>query len=152
MVAAPPAPDTSWLALDAGVLAGVFVPQSTGAAATNLGHPTTPGDAVGDGGSFAAHVGYFPIPRAGLEAQFALMPAGHAAESGTATIASERLSSRSAPSRIGTSGSACCSVRTSSRSTHATDGGIHYGAAFTVALAHDLTLRLEALHLITVRA
>ena len=149
VVAAPPAPDTSWLALDAGVLAGVFVPQHTGAAATNLGHPTTPGDAISTGGSFAAHVGYFPIPRAGLEAQFALMPAGHAAESGTATIASERLSLaiRAVEDRhLGIRVLLGADLLTEH---HATDGGIHYGAAFTVALAHDLTLRLEALHLIT---
>jgi hypothetical protein len=147
--AVPPAPEHRWLAVDAGLLAGLFVPQSTGVAATNLGHPMTAGDAIATGGSIAAQLGIFPIPRAGLEAQLAIMPAGHASASGTAVIVAERLQLAIRAVEDGRYGLRVLVGADLLTQHGATDGGIHYGAAFTLGLARDLALRVEAMHLIT---
>ncbi len=156
-VAPPPPPvGAGWLAVDAGLLAGLFAPQSAGLAATNLGHPMAPADAIATGGALAGHLGYFPIPRAGLEAQIAIMPGSYAAGSGTALVLSERLQLAIRAVEDGRFGlrvllGADLLTQLAERGTsrHATNGAVHYGAAVTLAIARDLSLRVEALHLIT---
>ena len=153
---APPRPRPAWFAVDAGVLAGVFSPAKVGASATHLGHPSAPADTLATGGSFAGHVGFFPLRKVGLEVQVAYVPTGYASGGGTSTLLVERiqLAVRAVDDhryglRLLAGGDVLTERARRGTSRHATDGGLHYGAAFTIGVTRALAVRIEAMHLIT---
>ena len=130
----------------------MFEPPSVGASASHLGHPTSQADALATGGSLAGHVGFFPLRTVGLEAQLAYVPTGYATGGGTSSLLVERfqISIRAVDGlRLLFGGDVLTELSHRGTSRRATDGGLHYGAAFTIGVARDLWVRVEAMHMIS---
>ncbi|MCX5741638.1 MAG: FHA domain-containing protein [Proteobacteria bacterium] len=81
----PPAPRADWFALELGGHAGVFAPP-TGRTSTNIGHPTTPGDAVGWGPLLGGRIGLFPTRHVGVEVEAGVATTGYDGRSGVSTV------------------------------------------------------------------
>lgn len=155
-VVVPPTPAPAWFALDVGALAGIFAPPSVGGSASHLGHPTAAADVLATGGSLAGHVGFFPMRDVGLETQVAYVATGYAANGGTSSLLVERiqLAFRAVDDhryglRLLLGGDILTELAHRGTSRRATDGGLHYGAAFTIGVTRDLWVRVEAMHMIS---
>ncbi|HEY5925291.1 MAG TPA: hypothetical protein VIV11_26590 [Kofleriaceae bacterium] len=156
----PPPPARSpldWAALDVGAQLGLFVPPSGTGGAPSIGHPLNPGDAVTTGPFAGARLGFFPIPRVGLEAELSIIAAGYADDdAGVAQILATRgqLAVRAVESGrfglrlfVGAGAWTTLGDRGSSQSTSV--GEVHGGAAFSVETGRSLSLRFQLADLVT---
>ncbi|HUJ63027.1 MAG TPA: hypothetical protein VLX92_31220 [Kofleriaceae bacterium] len=159
-VAPPPAPpsgatESAWWALDLGGHVGAFVPAQS-ALAPSIGHPSDPRDAVTGGPMIGAHLGLFPVRRAGLEADVTLVTDGYAGRDAAASLLATRaqLAVR-AYDRGGFGVRAIAgaglytALRTVDTSHAGASGEVHYGAAITLETHRLLWLRVQALDVIT---
>lgn len=156
---APPPPQTpqaSSLALDVGGQVGAFFPPSTGGSATTIGHPTRMADAISSGPLIGVRLGYFPIPRVGLEGELSVAAGGYADEAGVAQLLATRLSlavrvfdrGRFGFRLIGGAGT-WSTLEQRGTSQRATEAEIHAGAAVTVETSPNLWLRFQLADAVT---
>lgn len=151
-LAAPPVPRLDWFALDIGGQIGLLALPTSNA----LGAPRDPADTLTTGAMFGGHIGLFPIRRAGIETETSLAFPGYRGRAGQSVILSARgqLVVQTLPDgrySLGVVGGAgllgvLAGGETSKRTV---SGAIHWGAAFTVEIRPVLSLRIEALHVIT---
>jgi len=152
----PPAPAADLFALDLGGQVGAFFPPSTGGAATTIGHPTQMGDAISAGPLIGVRLGYFPIPRVGLEGELAACAGGYADEGGVAQLLTSRLSlavrvldrGRFGFRLIGGAGT-WSTLEQRGTSQRVTEAAIHAGAAVTLETSPNLWLRFQLADVVT---
>ncbi len=154
-VDAPPAPPPpppyepiDWRGFDLGGQAGAFYPPK-GPRASTVGHPESDDKAVAPGPLVGLRLGFFPIPRVGLEAEASLIEAGLADESGSRHLLSSRgtLAVRAIEtSRVGVRMLVGAGAITAS---NATEAAAHVGAALTVETSPNLWLRFQFLDVVT---
>lgn len=153
--AAPTASRSAWFALDlGGQVGGMWLPD--GAASPRLGTPTAPADVLTSGPLVGAHVGLFPIARAGLELETSVVTTGHGDGLGVATVFANRAQvavrvfdrDRFGVRVIGGAGAlSLTSERASSRP--GTAGEVHGGVAATLETRPDLWVRLQIVDVVT---
>jgi hypothetical protein len=144
----PPYEPIDWRALDLGGHAGAFFPPK-GPRASTIGHPETDDKTVGPGPLVGLRVGFFPIPRVGLEGEFSLIEAGLADESGSRHLFATRgsLAVRAIEtSRVGVRMLVGAGAVTASS---ATEMAGHLGAALTIETSPNLWLRFQFLDVVT---
>lgn len=145
-----------WRAVDIGALLGFFAPPSLdGASNATIGHPKTPGDAVGWGPELGLRLGLFPTRRVGLELEGALATTGYVEQPGVSAVLVSRaqLAVRAIEDgayglRIVAGADLLAELVDRGSSHRGATGGVHYGAAFTIEAHRDAWLRFEALHVI----
>ncbi|MGE0403046.1 MAG: hypothetical protein AB7T06_40445 [Kofleriaceae bacterium] len=157
---APPAPETVetlWAAFDVGATVGGLFTPDEGTGANLFGKPTDPGDTIKTGPTFGVRVGFFPTRRLGVEAEVALGTMGYESRDGIAPLLITRgqFALRLVEDgRLGLRalvGGDVFSVLSSAGTSKASSlGGVHYGGAFTVETRRDVSMRFQALHVITV--
>lgn len=155
-----PEPDdveTLWAAFDVGATVGGLFTPGEGTEANLFGKPTDPGDTVKTGPTFGIRLGFFPTRRLGVEAEVAVGTMGYENRDGIAPLLISRgqIAARLVDDgRFGLRallGGDVFSVLSSAGTSRTTSlGGVHYGGAFTVETRRDVSVRFQALHLITV--
>lgn len=152
-----PPPESDWVAVDLGVQAGAFVAPDVGSDATAIGHPIDPGDAVSGGPAFGLRFGLFPTRRVGIEIETELATSSYADRLGIAAILINRaqLAARLVEDgRFGlrtlVGGDLLTTLNEAGTNKVGTLGGLHYGAAFSIETRPGVSVRLQALHVITV--
>lgn len=153
----PPAPESDWGAVDLGAHAGAFLPPEVGTGATAIGHPLDPNDAVSGGPLFGLRFGLFPTRRVGIEIESEVATSSYANRLGVAAIMINRaqLAARLVEEgRFGLravfGGDLLTTLNEAGTSKVGTLGGLHYGAAFSIETRPGVSVRVEALHVITV--
>lgn len=156
----PPEPEvveTLWSAFDLGVTVGGLFTPGEGSDANLFGKPTDPGDTIKTGPTFGVRVGFFPTRRLGIEGEVALGTMGYESRDGIAPMLVSRgqIAARLVEDgRFGLRalvGGDVFSVLSSAGTSQAhSTGGVHYGGAFTVETRRDVSVRFQALHVITV--
>ncbi|CAN5844075.1 hypothetical protein BH11MYX2_BH11MYX2_22240 [soil metagenome] len=148
--------ETRWAAFDVGGFVGSFTVPHEGTSSSLLGKPTDPHDTISNGAIFGARLGFFPTRRLGLELEVGVVTAAYANEDGIAPILITRpqIAVRAVEDeRFGLrllAGADLMSVLDDrNTSTVSTIGGVHYGAAFTIETRARMSVRLQALHIIT---
>lgn len=148
----PPPPPVyvpiDWRALDLGGQAGAFYPPK-GPRSSTIGHPATDAEAVAAGPLVGLRLGFFPIPRIGLEGEASLIEAGIADESGSRHLLSSRgtLAVRAIETtRVGVRLLVGAGAITAS---NATEAAAHAGAALTIETSPNLWLRFQFLDAVT---
>ena len=148
---------TQWRALDLGAQIGAFMPPQNGREASALGKPMVPDDSLASGPLAGIRVGIFPTRTIGLELEAALATPSYVGRLGVAALLLSRaqIAARVVDDRryglrlLG--GADMLSVLTDAGTSHrSTIGGVHYGAAFTVETRPRVSVRFQALHVITV--
>ncbi|HEY4176927.1 MAG TPA: hypothetical protein VGM90_08860 [Kofleriaceae bacterium] len=154
--AEPELVETRWAAFDVGGFVGSFTVPHDGMGSSLLGKPTDPHDTIANGAIFGARLGFFPTRRLGLEMEVGVVTAAYANEDGIAPILITRpqIAVRAVEDeRFGLrllAGADLMSVLDDrNTSTVSTIGGVHYGAAFTIETRARMSVRLQALHIIT---
>ncbi len=154
--APPPRPSLDWQALELGGQLGAFFPPSEGGGATTIGDPTAAEDAVTGGPLVGTRLGFFPIPRLGLEAELSLAAGGYVDESTVsrllvtrAQLAIRALESGRFGLRLIAGGGAWTTLREHGTSQRSTVGEAHAGLAVTVETSPNLWLRFQLLDLVT---
>ena len=154
-VEAPPTPQ--WRALDLGAQIGAFMTPQNGREASALGMPMDPDDSLASGPLAGVRLGLFPTRAVGLELEAALATPSYVGRLGVAALVISRaqVAARVVDDRryglrlLG--GADMLSVLTNAGTSHrSTVGGVHYGAAFTVETRPRVSVRFQALHVITV--
>lgn len=156
----PPEPETVetlWAAFDIGATVGGFFTPGEGTHANLFGKPTDPDDTIKTGPTFGVRLGFFPTRRLGVEAEVALGTMGYESRDGIAPLLISRgqIAARLVEDgRFGLRallGGDVFSVLSSAGTSRTTSlGGVHYGGAFTVETRRDVSVRFQALHVITV--
>ncbi len=153
----PPAPESDWAGVDLGVHAGAFLPADVGTDASALGHPVDPDDAVSGGPVFGLRFGLFPTRRVGIEVESEISTSSYANRLGVAAILINRaqLAARLVEEgRFGLrallGGDVLTTLNGAGTSKVGTLGGLHYGAAFSIETRPGVSVRIEALDVITV--
>jgi hypothetical protein len=148
----PPSPPAyepiDWRAFDLGGQAGAFFPPN-GPSASTIGHPATDDKAIGSGPLVGLRLGFFPIPRFGLEAEVSIIEAGLVDESGSRHLLASRgsLAVRAIDtSRVGVRMLVGAGAVTASNATEAAG---HLGAALTIETSPNLWLRFQFLDVVT---
>lgn len=156
----PPPPPTSrsaWFALDLGAQVGALVTPQYGRGANLLGRPTDPGDTIGSGPFAGVRLGLFPTRRVGLELETALATPGYTERPGFSAMMLNRIQLATRiveDGRFGLRGLVGGDVLSvlvkRGTSRPGSLGGVHYGGAFTVETRSRVSVRFQALHVITV--
>jgi hypothetical protein len=153
----PAAVETLWAAFDIGATVGGLFTPGEGTDANLFGKPTDPDDTIKTGPTFGIRLGFFPTRRLGVEAELALGTMGYESREGIAPLLVSRgqLAARLVEDgRFGLRvllGGDVFSVLSAAGTSRATSlGGVHYGGAFTVETRRDVSMRFQALHVITV--
>jgi hypothetical protein len=148
--------ETRWAAFDVGGFVGSFTVPHDGMGASLLGKPTDPHDTIANGAIFGARLGCFPTRRLGFETEVGVVTAAYANQDGIAPILITRpqIAIRAVEDeRFGLrvlAGADLMSVLDDrNTSSVSTIGGVHYGAAFTIETRARMSVRLQALHIIT---
>ena len=153
-----PAPDRAldWYALDVGGQIGTFIPPGFGGSALGLGQPREPGDALGSAPLAGGRVGVFPTRQVGAEAEASLALPGYQDRPGHAPVLITRVQlavrlvdERRYGLRALAGADLLALLGAAGTSQRDAEGGVHYGAAFTVETRPNLWLRLQALHVMT---
>ncbi len=151
-----PPREFDWVAVDLGAHVGGFVPPDIGAGASSLGHPVDPGDTISSGPLFGVRVGLFPTRRVGLEAESAVATTSYTGRLGVAALLLNRgqLAVRLVEDgRFGLrgllGGDVLTTLSNGGTSKVGSLGGVHYGAAFTIETRPGVSVRIEALHVMT---
>ncbi len=152
-----PAPEFDWVAVDLGAHVGGFVPPDVGADASSLGHPIDPDDTISSGPLFGLHVGLFPTRRVGIEVESAIATTSYSGRLGVAALMINRgqLAVRLVDDgRYGLrgllGGDVLTTLSSGGTSKVGSLGGLHYGAAFTIETRPGVSVRIEALHVMTI--
>lgn len=152
-----PPPEVDWLAVDLGAHVGGFIPPDIGHDANNLGHPMDADDTLSSGPLFGVSLGLFPTRRVGFELESAIATSSYTGRLGVAALMINRgqIAARIVEDgRFGLRGLIGADVLTTltsgGTSTVGSLGGLHYGAAFSVETRPGVSVRVEALHVITV--
>ena len=153
----PPSPEPDWFALDLGAQIGAFLPPDVGGAASAIGHPLAPGDTLTGGPLAGLRVGVFPTRRVGLEVESGVATSSYTGRLGVAALMINRGSVAVRlveEGRFGLramlGGDVLTTLTKGGTSVVGSVGGLHYGAAFTIETRPGVSVRLEALHVITV--
>jgi hypothetical protein len=149
--------DSAWFALDLGARIGAFMTPQDGRGATFLGKPTDPNDTLASGPFAGLSVGLFPLRRIGLEVQAAIATPSYTGRFGVAAmlltraqIAARLVDDQSYGLRLLVGGDILGVLTEAGTSHRSAIGGVHYGVAFTVETRPNVSVRFEALHVITV--
>ncbi len=152
-----PPPELDWVAVDLGAHIGGFIPPDVGAEASSLGHPIDPDDTIASGPLFGLRVGLFPTRRVGIELESAIATTSYSGRLGVAALMINRgqLAVRLVDDgRFGLRSLIGADILTTlssgGTSKVGTLGGLHYGAAFTIETRPGVSVRIEALHVITI--
>ncbi|MFN0248357.1 MAG: hypothetical protein ACKV2T_15810 [Kofleriaceae bacterium] len=155
--AEPETVETLWAAFDVGATVGGLFTPGEGSDANLFGKPTDPDDTIKTGPTFGVRLGFFPTRRLGVEAEVALGTMGYESREGIAPMLVSRgqIAARLIEDgRLGLRallGGDVFSVLSGAGTSRATSlGGVHYGGAFTVETRRDVSMRFQALHVITV--
>ena len=148
---------TQWRAFDLGAQIGAFMPPQNGREASALGKPMDPDDSLASGPLVGIRVGIFPTRAVGLELEAAIATPSYVGRLGVAglmlsraQVAARVVDDRRYGLRL-LGGADLLSVLTDAGTSHrSTVGGVHYGAAFTVETRPRVSVRFQALHVITV--
>ena len=155
----PPAPTSriDWFALDVGAQVGALVTPQLGPEANLLGRPTDPADTIGSGPFVGIRLGLFPTRRVGVELESAIVTASYAERLGISPVMVNRLQ---VAARIiedgrfglrGLAGGEVLSVLAAGGTSRPGSlGGVHVGGAFTVETRAGVSVRFQALDVITV--
>jgi hypothetical protein len=152
-----PAPESDWAGVDLGVHAGAFLAPDVGSGANAIGHPIDPDDVISGGPVFGLRFGLFPTRRVGIEIESEVATSSYANRLGVAAIMINRaqLAARLVEEgRFGlrgiVGGDLITTLNEAGTSKVGTLGGLHYGAAFSIETRPGVSVRVEALHVITV--
>lgn len=152
-----PPPEADWLAVDLGVHVGGFIPPDVGTDANSLGHPIDPDDTLSAGPLFGLRFGVFPTRRVGLELESAIATTSYTGRLGVAALMINRgqIAARLVEDgRFGLrgllGGDVLTTLTSGGTSKVGTLGGLHYGAAFSIETRPGVSVRIEALHVITI--
>lgn len=153
----PSAPESDWAGIDLGAHAGAFLPPDVGTDASAIGHPIDPNDAVSGGPLFGLRFGLFPTRRVGIEIETEVATSSYANRLGVAAIMINRaqIAARLVEEgRFGlrtlVGGDLLTTLNEAGSSRVGTLGGLHYGVAFSIETRPGVSVRLEAVHVITV--
>lgn len=147
----------AWFALDVGAQVGAFITPQDGTGATFLGKPMQPADTLGSGPFGGLRAGLFPTRRVGVEVESSIVTASYKGRDGFAAfwvnrgqLAVRLVDDRRFGLRL-VGGAGLLSVLTEAgTSRRSSTGSVHYGAAFTYETRPRVSIRLGALHVITV--
>lgn len=155
----PPAPvitHSEWAAFDLGAHVGALSMPQYGDSANALGHPADPDDTIGSGPLAGLRLGIFPTRRIGLEFEAAVATTSYVGRLGVAAVLITRaqLAARIVEEgRFGLRGVAGGDIFTlltdAGTSQSGSIGALHYGAAFSVETRRAVSVRFQALHVIT---
>ena len=153
----PPVPEADWGGVDLGAHAGAFLPPDVGTGATAIGHPLDPNDVISGGPLFGIRFGLFPTRRVGIEIESEVATSSYANRLGVAAIMINRgqLAARLVEEgrfglRAVVGADLLTTLNEAGTSKVGTLGGLHYGAAFSIETRPGVSVRVEALHVITV--
>jgi hypothetical protein len=156
----PPTPEsveTQWAAVDLGVTVGGLFTAGTGGSANLLGKPTDPADTITSGPTFGGRLGFFPTRRLGVEAEVALGTMAYETREGIAPmlltrgqIAVRLVEDGRYGLRALVGGDLLTVLASEGTSRAGSLGGVHYGGAFSVETRRNVSVRFQALHVITV--
>jgi len=153
----PPPPEADWFALDLGAQIGAFLPPDVGGAANAIGQPLDPDDTLTGGPVAGLRIGLFPTRRVGVELETGIVTSSYTGRLGVVPLLINRGSIAARlveDGRFGLRGLLGGDVFTTlakgGTSRVGTVGGLHYGAAFTIETRPGVSVRLEALHVITI--
>lgn len=154
---APPAPEADWAGVDLGAHAGAFLAPDVGGGASAIGHPIDPDDVVSGGPVFGLRFGLFPTRRVGVEIESEVATSSYADRLGVAAIMINRgqIAARLVEEgrfglRVLAGGDLLTTLNEAGTSKVGTVGGLHYGAAFSIETRPGVSVRVQALHVITV--
>ncbi|MGE0551004.1 MAG: hypothetical protein AB7O24_00560 [Kofleriaceae bacterium] len=147
----------AWFALDIGAQVGAFITPQEGSGATFLGKPMQPSDTLGSGPFGGLRAGLFPTRRVGFELETSIVTSSYMGRDGIAAfwvnrgqLAVRLVDDRRFGLRV-VGGAGLLSVLTEAgTSQRSSTGSVHYGAAFTIETRPRVSIRLGALHVITV--
>jgi hypothetical protein len=150
-------PESEWFALDLGAQIGGFLPPDVGTDANSLGHPIDAGDTISSGPLVGLRVGLFPTRRVGLELESSLAISSYTGRLGVAGLLINRaqIAARLVEDgRFGLRGLIGGDVLTTTTASGTSKvgslGGLHYGAAFSVETRPGVSVRIQALDVITI--
>ncbi len=154
-VMAPAKPD--WFALDLGAYIGALTAPGLGDEALVLGEPVDDRDAIASGPLAGLRLGMFPTRRIGLEVEVAVATPSYVGRLGVAGLLITRgqLAARIAEEgRFGlralVGGGLLALLSEAGTSRPGTVGSVHYGGAFSVETRRNVSVRFQALHVISV--
>lgn len=154
-VMAPAKPD--WFALDIGAYIGAITTPQFGDDALILGDPLDPDDGLASGPLAGLRLGGFPTRRVGLELEVGLAASSYVNRLGVAALLITRgqIAARIAEEgRFGlralVGGGLLALLSENGTSRPGTVGSIHYGGAFSVETRRNVSVRFQALHVISV--
>lgn len=153
----PPVPEPDWFALDLGAQIGAFLPPDVGGAANDIGHPLDPDDTLTGGPYAGLRLGLFPTRRVGFELESGVVTSSYTGRLGVVPLMINRgsiVGRLVEDGRFGLRGLLGGDILTTlgdgGTNKVGSVGGLHYGAAFTIETRPGVSVRLEALHVITV--
>lgn len=146
-----------WFALDLGGYIGAITTPQFGDDALVLGEPLDPDDTLASGPLAGLRLGMFPTRRVGVELEVALATPSYVGRLGVAALMISRgqIAARIAEEgRFGlralVGGGLLALLSESGTSRAGSLGSVHYGGAFSVETRRNVSVRLQALHVITV--
>jgi len=155
VVLEPARPD--WFALDLGGYIGAITTPQFGDDALLLGEPLDPDDSLASGPLAGLRLGVFPTRRVGLEVELGLATPSYVGRLGVAALLITRgqIAARIAEEgRYGLrgllGGGALALLSENGTSRPGTLGSVHYGGAFSIETRRNVSVRLQALHVISV--
>lgn len=155
IVMAPAEPD--WFAIDLGGYIGAITTPQIGDDALVLGEPLDSDDALASGPLAGLRLGVFPTRRVGLEVELGLATPSYVGRLGVAALLITRgqIATRIVEEgRFGlralVGGGMLALLSETGTSRAGSVGSLHYGGAFSVETRRYVSVRLQALHVITV--
>jgi len=155
VVFAPPAED--WYAVDLGGYFGAITTPQIGDDALLLGEPLDPNDSLASGPLLGLRIGLFPTRRVGVELEVGVATPSYTGRLGVAALMISRgqIAARIAEEgRFGlrglVGGGLLALLSESGTSQAGTLGSVHYGGAFSIETRRNVSVRLQALHVISV--
>ncbi len=150
-------PQEDWFAVDLGGYFGALTTPQIGDDALLLGEPLDPNDSLASGPLVGFRIGVFPTRRVGVELEMGLATPSYTGRLGVAALMITRgqIAARIAEEgRFGlrglVGGGLLALLSESGTSQAGTLGSVHYGGAFSVETRRNVSVRLQALHVISV--
>ncbi len=146
-----------WFALDLGAYIGALTTPKLGDEALVLGEPLDDRDAITSGPLAGLRLGMFPTRRVGVELEAALATPSYAGRLGVAgllitrgQIAARIVEDGRFGLRALVGGGLLALLSENGTSRPDTVGSVHYGGAFSVETRRNVSVRFQALHVISV--
>jgi hypothetical protein len=146
-----------WFAIDLGGYIGAITTPQFGDDALLLGEPIDPDDTLASGPLAGVRLGIFPTRRVGLELEMGLATPSYVGRLGVAALLITRgqIAARIAEEgRFGlralVGGGMLALLSENATSRAGSLGSVHYGGAFSVETRRNVSVRLQALHVISV--